>query len=738
VQPSFKGINFLTKTKLLKPIFKPIPTKLTKKVFDSLEEISTLQHEYYTKIRKEYVDFIKLHSTEPKTEAEKIKRMAGAAFRKRNGISDEVAKKITEDNLYYIPQKTLAGNFIHQVIAPIRAITNSVEKLITPKNSEKAKQIAIEEKIIKEFAGLQGLIKSHHIWENTYRKANGLPKWTKQSDFKIPKEVLLDKINRRRNKVVDPNKGKYSSTSMMLGNRLISGIIYSYFLGTDAYNTTMRYSNDKNEAAIQRKSRVAQEFSRIGMNMYIQNLLFGTFENAVNRSLSTAMFVSGSTVAFSEILGRKLVGKPIMPSDKKTLDRLEEEMSQKKGILPAIGRLLTNTKKKDATLKTPKISTQKTYAKTQPNNKTFADFAKKQNIKKPSFKGYYAVDQMFNKKTLNNIIKIVEQVDGKIANQWKKTIIKSLNNEKYSKLINENVAESFERLLNSQDIKELPIGTKKTTWGLWTSSFLVPVKFVEGLCKKTFKAVKNIHNIITNKVSTEKVAVKPQNKDKENIEGVKNILLWLEKQLSKENIELDTNGKLKEESANKVKKILLDSILHADSAKHVEYDGNTLAQTNINLSRAITTLFLMTDAYNLTMQYSDDNRKDAGKSAKNRAAQEISRISVSAYILAFVHNLLSKLCNSSLAGAFTLTAVTSTINDSISRKVVGVPLTAKTQEELQKIDVNNAKSKSPIRKALAYSIGKKTKISAPAQKTNSNVNDLECFKNDFFITPNIN
>jgi hypothetical protein len=138
------------------------------------------------------------------------------------------------------------------------------------------------------------------------------------------------------------------------------------------------------------------------------------------------------------------------------------------------------------------------------------------------------------------------------------------------------------------------------------------------------------------------------------------------------------------------------------------------------------------------MQYSDDNRKDAGKSAKNRAAQEISRISVSAYILAFVHNLLSKLCNSSLAGAFTLTAVTSTINDSISRKVVGVPLTAKTQEELQKIDVNNAKSKSPIRKALAYSIGKKTKISAPTQKTNSNVNDLECFKNDFFITPNIN
>ena len=66
--------------------------------------------------------------------------------------------------------------------------------------------------------------------------------------------------------------------------------------------------------------------------------------------------------------------------------------------------------------------------------------------------------------------------------------------------------------------------------------------------------------------------------------------------------------------------------------------------------------------------------------------------------MAFVHNLLSKLCNSSLAGAFTLTALTSSINDSISREVVGVPLTAKTQEELEEIDKQNQRSKSPIKK----------------------------------------
>ena len=113
--------------------------------------------------------------------------------------------------------------------------------------------------------------------------------------------------------------------------------------------------------------------------------------------------------------------------------------------------------------------------------------------------------------------------------------------------------------------------------------------------------------------------------------------------------------------------------------------------------------------------------------------QEISRISVSAYIMAFVHNLLGKLCNSSLGGAFALTAMTSTINDSLSRKVVGVPLTAKSQAELKEIDKNNHKSKNPIKKALAYSIGKKGAM--PTQQEKAEIN---YFENKFFIQPEIN
>ena len=788
-QISFKGFNFNAKNldfvkTSLKPIIKVVPKNLQDKVFESLSRINKQQLNYYTEIKNDYIKYILEHED----------------FQKQNGISKEILETLKQGQLIYIPKKHVVTKFFTQLISPLTAIYNWGEKLILPKNSPILERRAEKERVIKNFRSLEGLLKSHEIWENGYRKKSGHTKFNESSKFLIPDDVLEGKLNRRRNKVVDPNKGKYSSNSLMIGNRLISGIVYSYFLGTDAYNTTMRYSNDHTEAANQRKSRIAQEFSRIGMNMYIQNLLFGTFETAVNRNLLTAMFVSGSTVAFSEILGRKLVGKPIMPSDKDTLDRLEKEMYEKKGILPSIGRLLTTVKKKDnvAALNEQNVL-HKTFNHTKANEKLFKAFAQQKNINtnqpayqplksaaEPSFKGYYRVEKMIDKNKLTQIIKILEQADEQTAATLKNAILKSSRKSDFLKSNNASLMSDFNDLIQNNDLTQIPVGTKETVWGKWTKSILVPVNFIKNLSRSTYYFVKNIINIVlgkkNNSLETEFAIVMKENtpytqdfkkylherknlevwrtsplsndeknikiykefkasrkKETEDIEGAKNILLWLDKQIQKEHIKIQPDGTLKETDIKKLQSILKDSVMRADGEKQLEYDGNTLAQTNINLSRAITTLFLVTDAYNLTMQYSNDNKKDASKSAKNRAAQEISRISVSAYIMAFVHNLLSKLCNSSLAGAFTLTALTSSINDSISRQVVGVPLSAKTQEELEEIDRKNAKSKSPIKKALAYSIGKKSAI--PPKQTaikKSNSQEIDYFGNDFFITPEIN
>ena len=769
---SFGGLNFLHPNKY---IVKKIPKNLTEKVFDSLKKLSEQQYEYYTKIRDDYVRLVK----------------TSAEFRKKYGFSEEAGKKITTENLYYIPQKELAGRLLFNLVKPFSALYKITTKIFTPQNTPTSIRNQQYERVLNNFSSLEGLINSHEIWENGYRSLSGHGKLTDTSEFLIPDDVLLSKIKRRRNKVVDPDKGKYSTTSLMLGNRFISGLVYAYFLGTDAYNTTMRYSNNKDESALQRKSRVAQEFSRIGLNMYIQNLLFGTFESAVNKSLSTALFVSGSTVAFSEILGRKLVGKPIMPSNKETLDRLEQEMELKHGVLPTIGRLLTRAKSNN-------IQAKKTYNYTQANTQAFSQFSRKKQ--EPSFKGLYNSSKLFDKNRLVELLNMIKQADERQFEYIKEHIVKSVkNSEEFANLLkltkhnNPNnkllrlsetnlqektqLDEAYEIICNSDLIKEIPIGTKKNIIGQILKSILVPFHFLKNtaseikelsanlyyrfsskqlsaniskmektLANPKFKAAKNFKDFYESRLKLKvwqesnfsppekKVRIfeeylKILSKESEEIEGLKNIILWLDKQINKSGIKPQENGQLTQKDLDKIRTIMKNSVLKADSAKHVEYDGNKVTQTNINLARAITTLFLVTDAYNLTMQYSNDNKKEAKISAKNRAAQEVSRICFSAYILAFVHNLLSKLCNSSLSGAFTLTAITSILNDSISRTAVGVPLKAKTQQELNEIDKNNAKSKSPIKKALTYS--------AQSQSQQNCTPKQNYFESDFFINPQI-
>ena len=793
---SFKGFQIEKEIVELKHKFIPLiikpPKELVQKVFETLEGISSEQHKYYDKIRKNFVNLVK----------------NDAKFRKKYGITKEIAENISEDNLYFIPKDQVATKFIKNLVSPITYVVKKTAGLFIDKNSNKYKQNAYYEKTAREYKCLEGLIHSVEIWENEFRRYSGMRGRGKKDRFVIPDEVLYTNLNRRRNKIVDPTKGKYSSTSLMIGNRFISGVVYAYFLGNDAYNTTMRYSNNKSEANVQRKSRIAQEFSRIGLNMYIQNLLFGTLESSVNKSLPMALIVSGSTTAFSEILGRKLVGKPIVPYNKETLDRMEAEMQAKTGILPAIGKMLTGAKKKEAPALAQKAM-EFTDFKNAPNNTLFASFATKTpetkpvsaatekaqpSLSNPSFKGFFANDRMFNKHRILSLLKILENADYKQAQFMKRTLINCVKysdlyekNPKIqtifkdieekaikSELNNEDYSNIFNNIMNILD-KDVPIKKKKTLYGRIIKSILVPVNFLKDIMftvrkwyygystsvsgkdisknSKMFSSNKvrltardieemqhyynfksenypwNANGMTENmkKIKLFKEYIKNREMIVEDIEGAKNLLMLIEKEITSKDIKVQKDGTLLPEDVEKLRNIMKNLVLKADGAKHVEYDGNALSQMNVNLGRAITTSFLVTDAFNLTMQYSNDDKRAARKSAKNRTAQEISRIGLSAYMLAFVHNLLAKVCNSSLAGAFGITALTSVINDSLSRKVVGVPITPKTKEELLEIDKKNNKSKSPIKKALAYSLGKKQAIPSSIKPATM----------PFFITPAI-
>ena len=81
---SFKGFNVNTAQNSLKSVIKAIPQDLNRKVFKSLKAISTKQYEEYRRIAADYVELVK---TSPE-------------FRKKYSIPDEIAEKISIDNLY--------------------------------------------------------------------------------------------------------------------------------------------------------------------------------------------------------------------------------------------------------------------------------------------------------------------------------------------------------------------------------------------------------------------------------------------------------------------------------------------------------------------------------------------------------------------------------------------------------------------------------------------------------------
>ena len=753
----FRGLfNPITVQKLANNILPAkiadIPPTLEKKALKLLKRKSDNLADLYIGFKDTFIERIK----------------SNEKFRASIGIDDKTLERINNGSIIAIPESNLLKKFIGNIFAPLKIFSdlysftlNSKLGKWAAKNSKLVAGLAAKNaesvensNIIKNYRSYTGLLDSIKIWEAKQRKTAGISGWDNNGPLLISTEVLESKVLRRWLKSVDPTKGKYQTKHIMLGNRLISGMVYGTFLGNDAYNTTMRYSNNKDEANVQRRSRFAQELSKIGINMYLINLFVGTFEKYVNKSLFHALFMASTTTMTAEILGRKLVGRPIFPSNKETLDEMTKKMEEKKGFWVSVGRMISGTKPK-----TNKKQPKKNLWVISEQRMPFQGVTKSANTnfkgKNISFGSLYNVTNYMNSKTMKQILNLIEQADPKIYKSYTEIIEKSLKKVSNGK--------DLTTMLSSEEL--IPLGTKKTMHGNLLKSIASPYFFLKNMGAKIVSGVKKLFNksnttstldemknklsklksnnpeieqqykdylqkMLSSKLwktSTLNTDIKETKilseflealeKDTEEIEGVKNIFLFLDKNLKSKD--------LTKENIENMKKLLFSNFMKTDGAAHVEYDGNTFAMMNINLSRIITTLFLVVDAYNLSMQYNNNDKQSAVNNGKSRALQEASRITVSAYMLAFVHNLLSKFCNSSLFGAFSTTALTSSINDTLARKAVGVPIGTKTHDELLEIDKQNAKSKSPLKRTLAYLIGKRQK-QAPQSNSNSN-NDFSLY-----------
>ena len=723
---SFKGFKVET-----------IPANLSRFMNTVLDGLSGEQKKLYNKFIDDFI-----------TAAKKQE-----AFRKHIGLSMDIASTLSHENLIKLPQQPLLKRFFNALISPIKMfkdlgvwlIDNKVGKKLFPNIYEKIQETKRFNAIVANYKNVIGLTNFIRIQENLYRMNAGHAPIQSGSQFIIPEDILREKINCLRFKSVNPEKGQYSAKHMFLGTRFVSGSVYAVYLSNDAYNTTMRYSNSESSSQEQRKSRANQEFAKILMNIYVQNLLLGTFENQINRSMTNALLASGITVGASEVIGRMLVGRPIFPSNKENLDRMEEKMQNKKGFLASIGRLIAGDKRNKKNEETEEIQEQRpivieqnTFFENNISQQVNSNFFKKSN--NPAFKGFSKSPYMFERKHLKAMLDYINILDPTQAKMFRDIIEKSLQSlqGKAGELFK---GKNLSQILSDEAIKEIPVGQVATLPQRFANGILSPFFFVKKTLSSLFGGVKKLAGKSSDEITPEMLQkadfraylekrlelpvwktspLSPGEKEmklykefmeridngKLEVDGVKNLILTLEKRFKMLGITPESPNY---ESLDKAKKVLNDIMTRADGVNHAEYDANKVAQLNINLARTISTIFLVTDSYNLTIQYSNNDRREAVKSAKSRAVQEVSRMASSAYILAFTHSIMSKIYNGSLIGAFATVLLTSVTSDALARAVVGVPITRKSHDELLEIERKQQESKNPVQKTLAYLLGKRVK-----------------------------
>ena len=113
------------------------------------------------------------------------------------------------------------------------------------------------------------------------------------------------------------------------------------------------------------------------------------------------------------------------------------------------------------------------------------------------------------------------------------------------------------------------------------------------------------------------------------------------------------------------------------------------------------------------MSHSRGNKHVSKQALKGRAAQETSRIMFGSYVMNLTHSLFDNIINSSLGGAFSITALNSLALEMLARSAVGIPFAPKTKAQLQEIDDKHRKSNNPYFRFIAKVTGKKS-ISAQA------------------------
>jgi len=308
------------------------------------------------------------------------------------------------------------------------------------------------------------------------------------------------------------------------------------------------------------------------------------------------------------------------------------------------------------------------------DEKGLKEFEQKQKVKradketnsKPAFTGaqptsIFKQNVLFSKSELHNILKITAKIDAKLANKYTELIEKRFTGDLKGKKLDE--------IFSNKNINEVSLGEKENLLGKSLRCLLYPIiqpiRFAKKLANKGKQEVDELVEV-RNYLKTIKKLINTKYKDKEVLNDKNNF--------------------------NKIRSDVMNSAFASFRSTEANYNAANYSIIKRVFSYSIFTTFIAWDAYNVTMMHSKGDKKKALVQAKQRVIQEVARFFISIYTASATLPLVGECFNKSLPNLFGITLLTSATNGTLTRKILGIPITPKDKTALDKFDKDNSKS----------------------------------------------
>lgn len=481
-------------------------------------------------------------------------------------------------------------------------------------------------KFIKnKFAGKEKFIENKKLEEINTNLANieGVVEYAKSLKGKNSQEIknlIQDKIRKNFTKL----KANYSSNLSATLTELAVFTVGTVFHSLDFYNITRRVDDNHKAAMKEAKVKAKQDLIRLALITYLTYVVTTLFRKHCNKSMSRMLAIGLGIQTVAEILNRKLTGRPVLPVNEQTLSKFnkkEEEKANKKKL--------------------------------------------KEQRNKISFTGansMFMKNVLISKNELKHILDLTEKIDAGLAKRYSKLIEEKFTNNLKNKTLQEVYSED--------NIKNIPIGEKETTFARVLKCVFIPVTATVNLVKKIFKK--------------EKAKV-------DDMLEVRNYLTFINRLLK--NKYKNKNVSANQEHFMEFKNDVINASLGSFRSTEANYNTANYSIIKRIFSYTIFTIFMSSDVFNVTMLHSDGDKKKSKSFAKKRVIQEVTKFFISMYNASAALKLLGGFYNRALANAFGFTIATSTVNQTATRKLLGMPILPKTKAELDKQDEKNQKTK---------------------------------------------